>query len=60
MDNKAFGILIEKAEDNIKAAKMLLESGFVDIAVSRLYYTMFYCADALLIAKGMIFRNTQQ
>ena len=46
--------LIEKSRKFIRSAKLLLETGDYESAVSRAYYTMFYCAQALLIRKGII------
>jgi uncharacterized protein (UPF0332 family) len=43
--------LIEKAEKSLKASENLYNSGFYDFAVSRIYYSMFYCAKALLLTK---------
>jgi uncharacterized protein (UPF0332 family) len=39
---------MEKAANNIQAAKNLLQDGYLDIAASRIYYAMFYIAEALL------------
>jgi uncharacterized protein (UPF0332 family) len=47
--------LIEKAKRSFEAGKQLYESGFYDFSVSRLYYAMFYCAEALLLTKGLSF-----
>jgi uncharacterized protein (UPF0332 family) len=47
--------LIEKAKHNIDAAHRSLSSGDYDIAVSRAYYAAFYCAEALLLTKGLRF-----
>lgn len=47
--------LIIKAERSLRAAKNLLNSGDYDFAVSRAYYTMFYCAEALLLTKDLKF-----
>ena len=44
--------LIEKARRNIRSAKLLLEAGHNDIAVSRAYFAMFYAASAVLLALG--------
>jgi len=47
--------LIEKAKRSFEAGKQLYESGFYDFSVSRFYYAMFYCAEALLLTKGLSF-----
>ena len=40
--------LLEKADEAIQAAEVLLTSGHTDFAVGRAYYAMFYIAEALL------------
>ncbi len=45
--------LIKKAERSLEVAKLLLDRGDYDFAVSRAYYAMFYCAKAMLLAKGI-------
>ncbi|MEW6557955.1 MAG: HEPN domain-containing protein [Elusimicrobiota bacterium] len=47
--------LIEKAERNIRSANDELNKGNYDISVSRSYYAMFYCAEALLLTKDLRF-----
>ena len=47
--------LLRKAEENIGAAGVLIEEGYYDIAVSRLYYSMFYCAEAVLLCDNLTF-----
>ena len=47
--------LIEKARTNLVAAQKDVEDGFYDSAVSRAYYVMFYCAEALLLTKELRF-----
>jgi uncharacterized protein (UPF0332 family) len=47
--------LIEKAKSSLDAAKLLLDKGFVDFAISRAYYSMFYTCEALLLGKGLSF-----
>ena len=39
--------LLLKAKENIEAAVMLISQGYYDIAISRLYYSMFYCAEEI-------------
>jgi len=48
-------ILLRKAEENISAAGILTEQGYYDIAISRLYYAMFYCAEAVLLCENITF-----
>ncbi len=45
--------ILKKAEESLEAAKTLREKGFYGFALSRAYYTMFYCAEAILLTKGM-------
>lgn len=49
--NKEAENLIKKAQQSLEASKLLLEGGFPDFAVARSYYTMFYLAEAFLLAK---------
>ncbi|MBI4802081.1 MAG: HEPN domain-containing protein [Elusimicrobia bacterium] len=51
------GILLKKAQEDIKAAEMLVVGEMRRIAVSRTYYAMFYAAEALLLAKGLSFSS---
>ena len=44
---------INKSKEKLKAAKNLLEDGFVDDAISRAYYSMFHATSAVLLAEGM-------
>lgn len=45
--------LLTKAQENIEAARYLLDGDYVEAAVTRAYYAMFYCAQALLLEKGI-------
>ena len=47
--------ILRKAEDSLDAAKVLIERGHYDFAVSRAYYTMFYVAEAFLLGEGLAF-----
>jgi uncharacterized protein (UPF0332 family) len=47
--------LLEKAHKNLMAAKNDLLEGFYDSAISRAYYAMFYCVEALLLTKDLRF-----
>ncbi len=49
--------LIEKAQRNIRVAEKLINDDELEIAVSRLYYAMFYCAEALLLSKNLSFSS---
>ena len=43
------------AAESIKAARLLADQKLNRFAVSRAYYAMFYCAQALLLAKQLAF-----
>ena len=45
--------LLEKAHRYQQSAHLLLSAGDYDSAASRLYYAMFYCAEALLLSKDL-------
>lgn len=45
--------LIRLAEQSADAAETLLDRGHFRFSVSRSYYTMFYCAEAVLLGKGL-------
>ena len=44
---------IEKAYQTYEAAKVLSDNGFWNSAVNRLYYSIFFAANALLVLKGI-------
>ena len=48
---EAVGKLLEKARRAIHAAEVLLKDDEVDFAAGRVYYAMFYLAEALLYEK---------
>ena len=45
--------LLNRAEDAIESAQLLLDKSFYEASVSRAYYAMFYAAEALLLSKGL-------
>lgn len=45
----------ESAQRSLKASKILIGSGDYDFSISRMYYVMFYCAEALLLTKDLKF-----
>lgn len=47
--------LVEKARRSLRAARLLLDDGLPEFAVSRAYYTMFYLAEALLLGEGLAY-----
>ncbi|MDD5349086.1 MAG: HEPN domain-containing protein [Chthoniobacteraceae bacterium] len=48
---------LEKSRRSIDAAKELLKGDFPEFAVSRAYYAMFYCAEALLLSQKLTFSS---
>ena len=50
-------MMLEKTRRYIKSAAVLQLEEDYDSAISRLYYAMFYCAEALLLAKGHSFSS---
>lgn len=44
---------LERAEECLEEAKILLEKGFANTFVNRLYYACFYAVSALLLTKGL-------
>jgi uncharacterized protein (UPF0332 family) len=55
--NEHIQAILDKAGKSLAAAKSLLELGYLDFAVSRAYYTMFYTAEALLLSRGLSFSS---
>lgn len=51
--------LIEKAKRYLRSAELLRVDGDFESAVSRLYYAMFYCTEALLLSKGFSFSSNR-
>lgn len=49
--------LLAKAGDSLRGAEILAREFLYDIAVSRAYYAMFYCSEALLDAEGLRFSS---
>jgi len=47
--------LVEKADESLKAARLLQRYGQSSFAAARAYYTMFYLAEALLLGEGLAF-----
>jgi len=53
--NEEINQLIEKAKRSVGAAEKLFDGGDYDFSVSRSYYAMFYCAEAVLLARDLSF-----
>ncbi len=52
-----YDALLLKAERFIRSARVLADDGDFDSAASRLYYAMFFMAEALLAARGASFSS---
>jgi len=50
-------LLLEKAQESLRASKILLENQLPDFAVARAYYTMFYIAEAFLIKQDLTYSS---
>jgi uncharacterized protein (UPF0332 family) len=46
---------LERAEESVQAARVLMTAGHFDFAASRAYYAVFYAATAALLAEGLEF-----
>ncbi len=51
------GALVAKAQRYLRSAKLLLEDGDYGSSASRSYYAMFYCAQAALLTRDLIFSS---
>lgn len=47
--------LLHKAQESLRAARILGKEDLHDFAISRAYYTMFYVAKAILLGQGLSF-----
>jgi uncharacterized protein (UPF0332 family) len=47
--------LLDKSEQSIDAAGLLLRDGYDDFAASRAYYAMFYAVEALMLDRDLSF-----
>jgi len=47
--------LLDKAQKNIDLSEKLVSSNYCDFAITRLYYAMFYIAEAILLTKEISF-----
>lgn len=50
---REYAEILRKAKKSIEAARTLFENGFYAFALSRAYYSMFYCAEAILMTKNI-------
>jgi Uncharacterized conserved protein related to C-terminal domain of eukaryotic chaperone, SACSIN len=49
------GALLAKAERSLDAANILTGSEYYEFSVPRAYYAMFYCSEAMLLARDLRF-----
>jgi len=54
---KEITLLMEKADNTIRSAELLLREQYFDNSVSRSYYAMFYSAEAVLLTKDLKFSS---
>jgi len=47
----------KKAKKYLRSAEILLKEGDYEFSVSRTYYAMFYCAQAMLLTKNLSFSS---
>lgn len=50
-------ILLTRARESLRAARLLIQEDLPNIAASRAYYAMFYIAEALLFQRGLTFSS---
>ncbi len=53
MPEDEIDLQLVQAELRLKAARQLQETGFYDDAVSRAYYSMYFAATAMFLARGI-------
>ncbi len=44
----------ERARETMKEARLMIDSGFFNAAVNRLYYACFYAVSAILLTKNLV------
>ena len=49
--------IMNKAQESLEAANLLLDQGYYDFAASRAYYAIYYTAEALLLFRGLSFSS---
>ena len=54
---KEIDSLLERSKRYVKSAKLLVKDKDFESAVSRAYYAMFYCAEALLLARDLSYSS---
>lgn len=51
---------IERSKESIRAAEIMLENGMLTISMNRVYYSMFYAVQALLVLHKVSFSKHGQ
>lgn len=51
---------LERSKESIKAAEIMLEKGMLIFSMNRIYYSMFYAVQALLVLHGLSFSKHGQ
>lgn len=51
---------MQRAEDSLKAAKIMCDKNMLSFAMNRIYYTMFYSIQAALVLKDVSFSKHGQ
>ena len=54
---ETYQVILNKAQESLEDANLLLDEGYYDFAASRTYYAMYYTAEALLLARGLSFSS---
>jgi len=54
---KGEDLLLRRAQESLKAAKIMINEGLPNIAASRTFYAMFYLAEALLLQRDLTFSS---
>ena len=54
---KEISSLLQRSKRYLKSAELLLNEGDYESSVSRTYYAMFFCAEAVLLTKGLSFSS---
>ena len=49
--------LVQRAERYIASAEILINEGDFESSISRVYYAMFYCAEAVLLTKNLTYSS---
>jgi len=51
---------IDRSRESLKASKIMLENDMPSFAMNRIYYSMFYAVQALLVLRGVSFSKHGQ